>query len=523
MRTQSLRINRKTLFLSVASGILLFLSFPKHGAGIMVWVALIPLFFALRDADDIRDGLIAGFVAGLTFYIGIMYWITFVVIHYGHLAYSIGIFLMVLVAAYLSIYVALFAAGVVYLSGKGISGIIAAPALWTCLEYGRSHLLTGFPWENLAYSQYLNRYLIQAVDITGTYGITFIIILVNVVIYDVLNERFRSRRVMGEVALCCIIVLGIYCYGYIRTGQIEEVSQAAETMGIAVVQGNIDQSVKWNPNFQNDTISVYKNLSLRKRSSVPALTVWPETAAPFFFQDVNNMQSEILDVARISEDWLLFGSPSYQKDCGADAGCVSFLNSAFLLSPQGRILGRYDKVHLVPYGEYVPMRKMFPFINKLVVGVGDFRSGEGYKPLAMDGHKLGVLICYEGIFPEASRAYKRMGADLLVNITNDAWFGRTSAPYQHLSMTVFRAVENRLYAVRSANTGISAIIDPTGRIVAQTELFERTALRSKIKFINNKTFYSVHGDVFVLICMTILVCCIIMSLRRRNVDAHRNK
>ena len=235
------------------------------------------------------------------------------------------------------------------------------------------------------------------------------------------------------------------------------------------------------------------------------------------------MQSEILDVARISGDWLLFGSPSYQKDCDGDAGCVSFLNSAFLLSPQGSIVGRYDKVHLVPYGEYVPLRKMFPFISKLVVGVGDFRSGEGYNPLTMDGHKLGVLICYEGIFPEASRAYKRMGADLLVNITNDAWFGRTSAPYQHLSMTVFRAVENRLYIARSANTGISAIIDPTGRIVAQTELFERTALRNTIRFINNKTFYSVYGDVFVLISMAALVCCIIMSLRRKNVDAYRNQ
>jgi apolipoprotein N-acyltransferase len=252
--------------------------------------------------------------------------------------------------------------------------------------------------------------------------------------------------------------------------------------------------------------------------------VWPETAAPFFFQDTNKMQSEILDVARISENWLLFGSPSYQRDCDGDAACLSFLNSAFLLSPQGKILGRYDKVHLVPYGEYVPLRKMFPFINKLVIGVGDFRSGEGYNPLTMNDHKLGVLICYEGIFPEASRAYKKKGADLLVNITNDAWFGSTSAPYQHLSMTVFRAVENRLYIVRSANTGISAIIDPTGRIVAQTELFERTALRDAIKFINNKTFYSVYGDVFVLICMTTLVCCIIISfLRRRNVDAYRNQ
>ncbi|MGZ6249525.1 MAG: apolipoprotein N-acyltransferase [Syntrophales bacterium] len=523
MRTENLRINRKTLFLSVATGILLFLSFPKHGAGIMAWVALIPFFFALRDIDDIRDALLAGFVAGLAFNIGLMYWITFVVVHYGHLAYSIGIFLMVLVAAYLSIYIAIFAAGVVYFSGKGISRIIAAPTLWTCLEYGKSHLFTGFPWENLAHSQYVNRYLIQAVDITGTYGITFLIILVNVVICDALKERFRGRRIMGEVTLCCIVILGIYSYGYIRTGQMEKASQAAETIDVAVIQGNIDQSVKWNRDFQNDTISVYKNLSLTKTSAMRGLTVWPETAAPFFFQDENRMQSEILDVALISQDWLLFGSPSYQKNCGGDATCKSLLNSAFLLSPQGKILGRYDKVHLVPYGEYVPLRKMFPFIDKLVVGVGDFRSGEGYNPLPMDGHKLGVLICYEGIFPEASRAYKRMGADLLVNITNDAWFGRTSAPYQHLSMTIFRAVENRLYMLRSANTGISAIIDPTGRIVAQTELFERTALRNMIKFINNKTFYSVYGDVFVLICMTILVCCIIMSLRRRNVDAYRNK
>jgi len=523
LRTQSSKINRKILFLSVASGILLFLSFPKHGSGIMAWVALIPLFFGLGDIHDIRDALLAGFVAGLTFNIGIIYWITFVVVNYGHLSYSVGIFLMVLVAAYLSIYVALFAAGVVYFLGKGMPGIIAVPVLWTCLEYAKSHLLTGFPWENLAYSQYLNRHLIQAVDITGTYGITFVIILVNVVIYDALKERFRGRRVMGEIALCSIVILGIYSYGYIRTGQIEAVSQAADGMNTDVIQGNIDQSVKWNPDFQNDTVSVYRSLSLMKSSSVPGLTVWPETAAPFFFQDASKMQNEILDVARVSEDWLLFGSPSYQRNCSGDATCISLLNSAFLLSPEGRILGRYDKVHLVPYGEYVPLRKMFPFINKLVVGVGDFDSGEGYKPLTMDGHKLGVLICYEGIFPEASRAYKRMGADLLVNITNDAWFGRTSAPYQHLSMTIFRAVENRLYIARSANTGISAIIDPTGRIVAQTELFERTALINTVKFINNKTFYSAYGDFFVLICMTTLICCIIMSLRRRNVDAYRYK
>jgi len=194
----------------------------------MAWVALIPLFFALKEVQ-IRDSLIAGFVAGLTFNIGITYWITFVVVHYGHFPYFIGFFLMVLVAAYLSIYVALFAAGVVYFEGKGTPRIIAAPILWTCLEYGKSHLFTGFPWENLAHSQYLNSYLIQVVDVTGTYGITFFIVLVNVIMYDAISERFRGKRVRGEIALGCFIMIGIYAYGYIRVGQIEADSQAAET------------------------------------------------------------------------------------------------------------------------------------------------------------------------------------------------------------------------------------------------------------------------------------------------------
>ena len=176
------------------------------------------------------------------------------------------------------------------------------------------------------------------------------------------------------------------------------------------------------------------------------------------------------------------------------------MNSAFLLQPDGTLSGRYDKVHLVPYGEYVPLRRLFPFIGKLVAGVGDFRPGKGFYPLTIDGHRLGVLICYEAIFPEAARDYKRKGAELLVNITNDAWFGRTSAPYQHLSMTVFRAIENRLYLVRAANTGISAIIDPTGEILSRTGLFERTVLKGEVKIIDERTFYAAYGDLFVYLC-----------------------
>ena len=487
----------------------------------MAWIALTPLFFSLRDTDA-KKAVIIGFIAGLICNIGLLYWITFVVVHYGYLPYYIGIFVMLLLAAYLSMYMALFACGVVYFEGKGIPGIIHAPVLWTCLEYAKSHLFTGFPWENLAYSQYLNISIIQMADVTGTYGISFIIVFVNVTIYDALNKKLKRKRIIGEAVLAFILILVISLYGYIRINQIGSSGKLAEYIDVSLIQGNIDQNIKWNPKVQHETINIYRHLSLEKRSTRSGLTVWPETAAPFFFQDINSMHNEIVNIAKASGDWFIFGSPSYVKECDDDEECISYLNSAFLVSPQGIVTGRYDKVHLVPYGEYVPLQKWFPFISKLVVGVGDFRSGKGYYPLVTNNHKFGVLICYEGIFPEASRMYKQGGADLLVNITNDAWFGETSAPFQHLSMTVFRAVENRLFLVRSANTGISAIIDPTGRIIAQTELFTNTALRDTVKLINIKTVYSTYGDSFVLICMISLICCFIISLRRRNVYDCRN-
>jgi apolipoprotein N-acyltransferase len=520
---QSLSITKGTLILSFASGILLFLSFPKYGLGIIAWVALVPLLFALKNVSSLRNGLIVGFITGIVSYTGIVYWIVYVVVTYGYLPYYAGIFFMLLLAAYLSIYIALFAACIVYFSSNGINEIVIAPVLWTCLEYGKSYLFTGFPWENLAYSQYLNTTLIQAVDITGTYGLTFIIVLVNVTIFDILSEKFKGTRLMAEVALCSALMLIIFSYGYLRLHQIDEKLRVAESMDVTLVQGNIDQNIKWDPRFQMETINVYNDLSLQEESSRPGLMVWPETAAPFFFQEFNELHNRILNVAQMSGEWLLFGGPSYLRECIGSEDCISYFNSAFLLSPAGKIVGQYDKVHLVPYGEYVPLRSIFPFISKLAVSVGDFRSGNGYNPLTLDNKKLGVLICYEGIFPEASRTYKNMGVDLLVNMTNDAWFGRTSAPYQHLSMTIFRAVENRLYVIRSANTGISSIIDPAGRIIAKTELFTKSRLRDNVKFMNYKTFYTAYGDIFVVICLISLVCCLLITLRRKYVYAFRNK
>lgn len=285
-------------------------------------------------------------------------------------------------------------------------------------------------------------------------------------------------------------------------------------MGAAVIQGNIDQSVKWDPLYQKSTLDIYHSLSVRVPPSVPGMIIWPETAMPFYFQDTDQRHREITQITRKTGNWLLFGGPGYRMN---DKGMISYSNSAFLLSPTGELAGRYDKVHLVPYGEYVPLRKLFPFISKLAVGVGDFQAGNGFSPLSLDdNHKVGVLICYEGIFPESGRAYKKLGAKLLVNITNDAWFGKTSAPYQHLSMTVFRAVENRLFLIRAANTGISAIIDPVGRITHRTGLFERTTLSGSVKFLDEKTCYTLYGDIFVYVCFISLLVIFFISMKRRN-------
>jgi apolipoprotein N-acyltransferase len=359
--------------------------------------------------------------------------------------------------------------------------------------------------------------MIQMADITGTYGISFLIVLINVVLYDLLSYRSSEgggrragKRLLVEVSTGCVLVLVCYFYGVARIEEIRVALREAEPMEVVLVQGNIDQSIKWNPQYQKETLNIYKSLSLQMSMSGAGLIVWPETAVPFYLQNVDDLSGEVTDVAKASAYWLLFGSPSY---LGKEADKLSFFNSAFLLSPGGDIHGRYDKVHLVPFGEYVPLRQFLPFIGKLVAGVGDFMPGRGFYPLPMNTHKLGILICYEGILPEASRAYKRRGADLLVNITNDAWFGRTSAPFQHLSMTALRAVETRLYVVRAANTGISAIIDPTGAVISETGLFERTALHGAVKFIDKQTFYTIYGDVFVYACLLSVLIFFLISLK----------
>lgn len=486
---------------AVLTGLLLVLSFPKFGHWAVAWAALVPLLYALRTLP-VMPAVLAGILAGFVQHVGLLYWVTHVVVHYGKLPMALGIPVMMLLALYLSLYTGLFAGGVAFFRSRGIPAVAAAPLLWTALEYAKSMLLTGFPWENLAHSQYLNLPIIQVADITGSYGVSFLLVLANAAIASFIGmDRENLRKAFAGAAAAGLLVSLAAGYGMWRMTDVAARFDPVPERTVALIQGNIDQSIKWDPSFQKETLRIYRDLSLEAARKGVHAVIWPETATPFMFQNRDELHDAVVGVAKETGAWLLFGTPSYTRHEGA----LRFQNSAVALSPEGRIAGTYSKVHLVPYGEYVPLRPLFPFIEKLAVGVGDFLPGSGFDPVDAAEARIGFLICYEGIFPEIGRAYGRNGASLLVNVTNDAWFGMTSAPYQHLSMTVFRAVENRLYVARAANTGISAVIDATGRITARTGLFERTSLTAPVKIHRIGTLYTAAGDGFVFTCLIALL------------------
>jgi apolipoprotein N-acyltransferase len=509
--------SERRVIAAALSGVLIALSFPKFGRGFVAWFALVPLFYALNGETPLK-AFKSGFVAGIIAHTAILYWISYVVVQYGHLPLYVGIIVMLLLSAYLSLYTASFAAGVVFLTERGNRLLWVAPLLWTVLEFIRSRVLTGFPWENLAYSQYLNKYVVQIADITGIYGISFLIVLVNLTIFEALKTGITNRRATRETMITFFVVLLVISYGYFRVSEMDRLLVQAPSTDAALIQGNIDQSSKWDPLYQNKTIDIYESLSDAAALRKGGIIIWPETAVPFFFEDPGPLQQKVIGVSRRTGCSLLVGSPRYEK---VGAG-IFYRNSAYLIQPNGTVSGCYDKVHLVPYGEYVPLKNLFPFIDKLVTGIGDFRPGKGFIPLVNGERHLGVLICYEGIFPEHARAYKQSGADLLINITNDAWFGRSSAPYQHLSMIVFRAVENRVYLARAANTGISAFVDPLGSIDSQSGLFTKTFLKGKVKYVDKNTFYTAYGDIFVYVCFLFLIAYEFIN-RRRMKYAGRNK
>ena len=494
---------------AIISGLLLTTAFPKVGLSGLAWLALVPLFISLRRCNP-RDAFRTGMVFGLTHYLTLLYWVVITMHTYGYLPWWQCVSLLVLLAAYLALYPGLFALAVVQLSRKPYHLVLLAPIAWVALEYVRGFLLTGFPWGLVGYSQSNRLHIIQISDIFGVYGVSFLVVLFNAAVYVLLlftaQKKWRRQPVsrgqaLGAVLLPLTLIGAGLVYGDMRIDTMDAAMIKAASHRVAVVQGNIDQARKWDPAFQIGTTKKYVHLTQAAAARQPELVVWPETATPFYFEASPKLTRLVIDAVRQASVHLLVGSPSVQTTGGRQA----YYNSAYMVAPDGRTMGRYDKVHLVPFGEYVPLKQVLSFVGKMVAQVGDFSSGEKGRTLAWgnDNPPIGVQICFEIIFPGLSRSLVKNGAGLLVNLTNDAWFGKSSAAYQHFSMAVFRAVENRRSLVRCANTGISGFIDPVGRVVARTDLFEDAVVDQSASILSRISVYTRIGDVLAWACLVV--------------------
>jgi apolipoprotein N-acyltransferase len=508
----------RLILLAATTGILLPYCFPRYDLGLLAWVALIPLHIALAGVSRRRQAFWLGWLTGIICSTGIMSWVVTAMHTYGKvpLVFSYGI--MLLLTAYLGLYVGIYSAGVVWFRMlMPRYGLFAAPCLWVTLELLRTYVLSGLPWSLLGYSQYRQLDVIQIADHLGVYGVSFLIVLSNVALAELylwlmpLFRGFRPARLPWELVTTAAMLVGLswaYSTSLIAS---ETMEHSKATLQVGVVQPNIDQAVKWDQAFREETLRRYDRLTESFGYGVD-LVVWPEAATPFIYEREPVYQLQLVAMANRASAPLLFGSPAVRFD---QERKPFLLNSAYLLSPDGELLGRYDKQHLVPFGEYIPLKSsLLFFLEKMVEGIGDFQAGPGPTILSFqlkesDGAaparrvKFGVVICYEVIFPDLVRRIAGSGAEFLVTITNDAWFGDSSAPAQHFSMVVFRSVENHLAFARAANTGISGFIDPFGRIIVASPTFTQTALQAEIPVRQTKTFYSRHGDVFAYGCMLI--------------------
>lgn len=483
--------------LAALSGVLLALSFPKFGHPAVAFVALAPLLLALPGSN----GWVAfrlGYVTGAVGSLGLLYWTALVVLQYGNLPLVASVLIMTLLCLAVALFPSLFS----WLVGQwlrrfGIAALLLAPFAWVATEILRAHTLLRFSWCLLGYSQAESPALIQVAAYTAVYGVSFLLALVSAAIAHAALERRRWR---GSLPLLAALGLagGAWLHGW---SQLQAPLPAGRTLRVALVQASIRQDEKWDPGKLERNFGLQLELTRQAARAGARLVVWPESAVAWGFDDEPVVADALRGLVRDNGIALVFGNDDREpQPSGRDRVYVG----AKLLDPSGGLALRYHKVRLVPFGEYVPLQPLLTLGGRVAARVvqqaADFTPGSGPQVGGALSTQLGVFICYEAIFPDFVRGFAQQGAELLVNVTNDAWYGTTSAPYQHFAMAVFRAVENGRPLVRAANTGISAFVDARGRVLARTVLFERTVLARELEIATLDTFYSRHGDVFAWGC-----------------------
>ncbi len=506
--------NLKTLILVFVSASLLILAFPRTDYYLLTWLALVPFFFAL-DHKSYKESFWIGGFGGLIFFFGTLYWL-FNVTRWFYFIAALGITILM---CYLALYFALFALVYRYLSRtKLFYRLLMIPAAWVVLEYIRAHLFSGFGWMSLGYSQYKNIGMIQIADILGVYGVSFAIVLANLIIKEIINLIINRQKVFSvwpEILASILVIVSVFLYGNYRLSNDANAIKDKKVREFVIVQPNIRQEDKWNVAEWYRIFDTHLNLTAQARLSNVDLVIWPESFYPGILDEEEGLKDELESFIGAKKINLLFGSVTQNKE--------NIYNSAVLLSREGQELGRYNKIHLVPFGEYLPLRKQIPLLARFVP-LGDFNAGQEFTLFKMPNENnpdlFAVLICFEDTVEGLVRKFVLKGAGLLVNLTNDAWFGDTSAPFMHLQSSVFRSVENKRIMIRAANTGVSCFIDELGRIYNSVNIsghntYVAGTATAKAVFLNEKTFYTKFGDIFTYFCFGCIL--LIILLDRANV------
>jgi apolipoprotein N-acyltransferase len=498
--------------LACLSGVLLTLSFPKFGHAAVAWVALSPLLVALAAKPGalraVRLGAITGFVSSL----GLVYWTALVVEQFGGASRPVSIGVMLLLCLALSLFTALFCWTVAgWLRAFGSHALLFAPLAWVATEVVRAYTLLRFSWCLLGYSQHNNLPFVQVARYTAVYGVSFLVAGVSAVLAYVALEKDGKRR-KRVVLAAGAVVAGLWAHGVWLMGR--PIPESGRVR-VGLVQASILQDEKWDSTRAWHNVDRHLALTRQAVAQGARLLVWPESAVPFYFDRTPELAGELRALVRGTGIHLVFGNDDREDGSGRS---YRVWVGVKMLDPQGELRLRYHKMRLVPFGEYLPLQSLLRAVGveKLVEEVGEFTPGTTPELGLLDGHRLGTFICYEAIFPDLVREFTARGADLLVNVTNDGWYGRTSAPHQHLAMASFRAVENGRYLVRAANTGITAVVDPRGRILERTELFVPTVLVREVPFVSGSTFYARYGDVFAWACFFAALGLTLVALRSRR-------
>lgn len=492
------RIAVRGPLLAVASGLLTALALPGMGGpGALAYAALAPLLWVTVEATG-GHAFALGWLAGTVAFFASMAWVADTVHTYGALPYWIAYPVALLNALYLGAYTGVFAWVSRFLFARRVPLVLAAPLVWVALEYARAHLVTGDPWNLLGLALADSTRIVQLADITGVYGVSGFIVVINVCLFTLvapLFGRYPGRRqsfFLNHALLLFLVPICVVTYGQVRIASLgldhQRHPNPEGPIRVSLVQPNIPQAQKWDPAFLEETIQRLERLTRAAAPHRPEMVVWPEASAPLVLEEDPMLSGRVAALAKGLGSHLVVGTLS-----PAEGGAAR--NAVTLFDPQGRAVAQVAKTHLVPFGEYVPLERYLPFVRALTAGIGNVLPGAEPVVLPHPRGAAAVAVCYEIIFPDLVR--RRMaGAAFIVTITNDAWFGASAALAQHFAQARMRAVENRAYVVRAANTGITGMIDPYGIVQAAAEPNTEALVNVAIDRAFAPGFYATHGDVF---------------------------